>query len=386
VEATDLQAALERASGRNLSAFFGDWIVGGGGHPAFQVSQRYSPERKAVDLTIRQVQADLPFENSFSLPVDVEVVTASGSKVHKVDVSGWTTRVSLPAGAEPLYVAFDKGGWLVAEVDHERPLSQVLLQLARGGVAEKLRAARQLADDHPRNAEAAGALAALVGDPRAHWGVRQEAARGLGAIGGESAAAALVKALRDPDARVRRSAALALGVAGGRGTVEALRRTVETDKAEDVVAAAEYALGLLDAPGAAEFLKAQLARESRWWEAVRVGALLGLAELEDPALVPVFRPYLEPTHVADVRRAALDGWSRAAPADNDLARRLRELVNDRTASVRDLAIGKLGEMHREEDLLFLRDFAAQELDQDLAAAARSAVEQIEAFVKKESAE
>jgi aminopeptidase N len=386
VEATDLQAALERASGRNLSAFFGDWIVGGGGHPAFQVSQRYSPERNAVDLTIRQVQADLPFENSFTLPVDVEVVTASGSKVHKVEVTGWTTRVSLPADAEPLYVAFDKGGWLVADVDHERPLSQALLQLARGGVAEKLRAARQLADDYARDAEATGALAALVGDPQAHWGVRQEAARGLGAMGGESATAALQKALRDPDARVRRSAALALGVAAGRGTVEALRRAVETDKAEDVVAAAEYALGLLDAPGAADFLKAQLARESRWWEAVRVGALLGLGELEDPALVPVFRPYVEPTHVAEVRQAALDGWSRAAPADNDLAARLRELVNDRTTTVRDLAISKLGGMHREEDLAFLRDFAAQELDQDLAAAARSAVEQIEGFVKKESAE
>ncbi|HEY7513012.1 MAG TPA: HEAT repeat domain-containing protein, partial [Vicinamibacteria bacterium] len=220
----------------------------------------------------------------------------------------------------------------------------------------------------------------------AFWGVRQEAARGLGKIGGESAIAALRQALRDPDARIRRSAALALGEAGGRGTPEALRRTVETDKAEDVVAAAEYSLGQLDAPGAAEFLKAQLARESRWWESVRLGALLGLAELEDPALVPVFRPYVETSHVAEVRLAALEGWSRAAPVDPTLAARLRELTNDRTTNVRALAIAKLGEMHREEDLAFLRDFAAQELDNDLAAAARSAAEEIEGFVKKDRAE
>ncbi len=386
VEADDLQSTLERASGRSLSAFFGDWIVGGGGHPAFKVAQRYSPERKAVDLTIRQVQADLPFENAFTLPVDVEVVTASGSKTHTVDVSGWTTRVSLPTDGVPLYVVFDKGGWLVADVTHERPLSEVLAQLARGEVSERLRAARQLADDHSRSVPAVGALAAVLGDAKGFWGVRQEAARGLGAMGGEIAVAALQKALRDPDARVRRSAALALGDAGGRGTVEALRRAVETDTAEDVVAVAAHSLGRLRAPGATEFLKTQLGRESRWWESVRLGALLGLAELEDPALVPVFRPYVEPTYVAEVRLAALDGWSRAAPADGALAARLRELVNDRTTNVRALAISTLGEMHREEDLAFLRDFAAQELDGDLAAAARSAVEEIEAFVKKERTE
>jgi aminopeptidase N len=386
VEATELQSSLERASGRSLAAFFGDWIVGGGGHPVFQVAQRYSPRRKAVDLTIRQVQADQPFENSFTLPVDVEVATASGTKVHRVDVSGWTTRVSLPADAPPLYVAFDKGGWLVADVSHERPLSEVLAQLARGGVAEKLRAARQLAEDNPRSAPAVGALAAVLADPREFWGVRQEAARGLGAMAGETAVAALQKALRDSDARVRRSAALALGEAGGRGTAEALRAAVEKDKAEDVAAVAAHALGRLGAPGAAEFLKAQLPRESRWWESVRLGALLGLAELEDPALVPVFRPYVETTHTAEVRLAALDGWSRAAPADEALAARLRGLVHDRTSNVRAAAIGKLGEMHREEDLAFLRDFAAEEPDNDLAAAARAAVEGIEAFVKKEGAE
>jgi HEAT repeat protein len=197
---------------------------------------------------------------------------------------------------------------------------------------------------------------------------------------------ALQKALRDSDARVRRSAALALGEAGGRGTAEALRAAVEKDKAEDVAAVAAHALGRLGAPGAAEFLKAQLPRESRWWESVRLGALLGLAELEDPALVPVFRPYVETTHTAEVRLAALDGWSRAAPADEALAARLRGLVHDRTSNVRAAAIGKLGEMHREEDLAFLRDFAAEEPDNDLAAAARAAVEGIEAFVKKEGAE
>ena len=53
-----------------------------------------------MDLTVKQIQADLPFENEFRLPVDVEIADASGVKTHRVELSGWSTTVALPA-AEP---------------------------------------------------------------------------------------------------------------------------------------------------------------------------------------------------------------------------------------------------------------------------------------------
>ncbi len=68
VDSADLKEAIERAAGRNLTWFFEDWVVGGGGHPRFDVSYRWSPERKQVDLTVKQIQADLPFENEFRPP------------------------------------------------------------------------------------------------------------------------------------------------------------------------------------------------------------------------------------------------------------------------------------------------------------------------------
>jgi aminopeptidase N len=46
VDSADLKEAIERAAGRNLSWFFEDWVVGGGGHPRFEVSYRWAPERK----------------------------------------------------------------------------------------------------------------------------------------------------------------------------------------------------------------------------------------------------------------------------------------------------------------------------------------------------
>ena len=192
MESADLEAALREASGRNLRPFFEDWIRGGGGHPSFVVSYRYVPARQQVDLGIRQVHADLPFENAFNLPVQVEVVTAGGARLHEVTIDGWSTQVSLPADGRPSYVVFDKGGWLVSEVLQERPLEEALRQLAGGGLAEKLRAAREISQRFARRSEAVSALAAILADPRAHWGLRQEAAVDLGRMGGEAAVAALV--------------------------------------------------------------------------------------------------------------------------------------------------------------------------------------------------
>jgi aminopeptidase N len=174
VEAADFQAAVERQTGRNLSWFFDDWIVGGGGHPVFDVSYRWAPERRQVDLTVEQIQTDLPFENLFRLPVEVEVVTAGGSRTHSVQLDEWTTRVSLPAESRPLAVVFDKGNWLVAEARVTRSLEEVLYQLDHGDLAARLQAARQLAGDFSRRPRATAALSRLLADPKAHWGLRQE--------------------------------------------------------------------------------------------------------------------------------------------------------------------------------------------------------------------
>jgi aminopeptidase N len=168
VESTDLLQAFRDTTGRNLAWFFDDWIVVGGGHPAFDVSYTWDPARKQVDLTVRQVQADLPFENDFSLPVDVEVVTGSGASTHTIQVSGWSTLVSLPADARPSAVIFDRGGWIVADVRFPRSLDELLRVLATGGLAERLRAARQLATDYPTIPEGVTALAGVLGDATAH--------------------------------------------------------------------------------------------------------------------------------------------------------------------------------------------------------------------------
>jgi len=381
VESSDLEAALRESSGRNLRPFFEDWIRGGGGHPAFSVRYRYAPERKQIDLSIRQIHADLPFENAFHLPVQVEVVTDSGPRVHEVAVDGWSTQVSLPADSRPRYVVFDKGGWIVGDVAYERPLDEALRQLAGGGLPEKLRAAREISVRFPRRPEAVAALAAILSDPAAHWGLRQEAAVDLGRMGGDAAARALVGGSNDADRRARRAVALGLAAAGGAAADATLRRMVETDPAEEVIAVAAAGVGTLRGPGARAFLERQLARPSTWWDAIQIGAVQGLANLDDPALGPVFDRHLDPRRSRHLRQVALAGWIASAPDDPRLPARLRELARDRNLVIRAAALGGLGALHRGEDIAFLREYAASEPDENLAVAARDAADSIEAFTK-----
>ena len=106
---------------------------------------------------------------------------------------------------------------------------------------------------------------------------------------------------------------------------------------------------------------------------------MGLAELEDPALVSTFREFVITRYQRQVRMAALDGWFRAAPNDPRLASLLRKMTGDRNRSVRFAALKKLGKLHRRKDLGFLRQYAVEEPDPNLAQEARNAIEMIAAF-------
>jgi len=378
VDSADLKEAIDRAAGRNLSWFFEDWVVGGGGHPRFDVSYRWSPERKQVDLTVKQIQADLPFENEFRLPVEIEIADAGGARTHSVELSGWTTTVALPAENRPTRVTFDKGGWLVCEVAYARPIAEVLAELSGGDLAARLRAARQLANDFGTDPRSVDALTKLLADPAAHWGLKQEAALDLGRIGGSAGAAPLVRALGSPDPRVRRAVALALGEAGEVSAAEALRGSIETDRAEDVVAAAEISLGRLRAPGAKDYLTRQLSRDSRWWDSVRLGALIGLSKLGDPALGGTFEKYIAPTYVADVRLVALKGWEASAPGDPKLAASLRTLTSDLNRNVRLDAIQRLGKLHRTGDLDLL-EALTKDPDPNVVVFAQDGIDETKSF-------
>jgi HEAT repeat protein len=229
------------------------------------------------------------------------------------------------------------------------------------------------------------ALSRTLADPAAHWGLKQEAALDLGRAGGADAARALEKALSpasEPNPRVRRAVALGLGECGQPSSAAALRRAIESDRAEDVIGASAISLGRLGGAGTKDVLIRQLSRTSRWWDSIRVSALTGLGKLRDASLAAVFAPYTDAQYVSDVRAAAVAAWADSAPDDPRLTETLRRLTSDRNRNIREDAVKRLGAQHHESDLPLLRELAVDP-DPTIAYFAKEGVEDTEKFVRKD---
>ena len=113
---------------------------------------------------------------------------------------------------------------------------------------------------------------------------------------------------------------------------------------------------------------------------MRLGALIGLGKLQDPALASAFENYAAPAYNQDVRIAALNGWQAAAPEDPKLAAALRGLTADRNRSVRLAAIQALGKLHREEDRSVL-EALQKDPDPNVVVFATDGIGELDAFAK-----
>lgn len=86
VESTDLQKAMEDASGRNLDWFFSQWVYSGG-HPKLDVREIYDRNTRTLRLVIRQIQTpDKITPAAFRLPLEVEIKTGNSSRTEKLDI------------------------------------------------------------------------------------------------------------------------------------------------------------------------------------------------------------------------------------------------------------------------------------------------------------
>lgn len=129
-----------------------------------------------------------------------------------------------------------------------------------------------------RDAGQAGAIADFLGDSDPE--IRAQAAKLLGDVRHAAAADALVPLLRDPAARVRFFAAEALGRIGHRPAVQPLVQMLEANDDEDVYLRQAGATALAHI-GDAGALGALSDHPSR---AVRIGAVIALRRMKDPAV------------------------------------------------------------------------------------------------------
>jgi aminopeptidase N len=358
----DFQRDMERATGRDLSAFFDQWVRRAG-VPAFQVSYVVDSSARTLTLTARQVQPRDSLTGLFDADVDIEVLTTAGVVRGMMPIRGEISSLTVSLPALPQSIRWDKGNWLLDVVDFPRPTVMLAYQLAHD-------------DDILGRIEAAGLLAERQGDPKAvpalriavlsdaSPAVRSHASTALGALGADSGAIdALLRATNDADARVRQAAATAIGDAVtramrrdivasdtmmrvGPGDVpqarQRLRQLVSSDPSGYVRGAALVAYAAISPEDALSVIEPVLSRES-WLDMDRTAAVNALARVDTPESWSATLRFLATGTSRRTRDAAIASLvTRASGREPELATALAPLLNSDDLFIRTAAASALG--------------------------------------------
>ena len=247
---------------------------------------------------------------------------------------------------------------------HTAPLAG-LAELADNAVTALVGTAADKDTGHAEALDTLGLAALIAALKDSDAGVRRAAAQSLGNIESARAVDALVAALGDDDVDVRRSVIWALG------EIEDIRATpallpLLKDRDAEVRKTTAWALGNIEDPRAADGLAGALSDES---VEVRKTAAWAIGEL-DLEVAP--QRLIDAMRDADpeVRKTAV--WAVGEMGDARAVPALRDMLADASAEVRSGAIHALGEIRDAAALQALID-AMQSQDADVRRAAAQAL-------------
>ncbi len=107
VESTDLKAAMEEASGRDLDWFFDQWVYKAG-HPKLDVKHVWDPAAKTLRVTVTQNQkADAITPAAFRLPLDIEFTIGTEKQIEKINITKRVERFEFKLSARPDKIEVD---------------------------------------------------------------------------------------------------------------------------------------------------------------------------------------------------------------------------------------------------------------------------------------
>lgn len=206
-ETADLRQTFERLYGVSLERFFHDWTERPG-HPKLLVESEWLPKQRRMKFHVKQTQDAEPFE----IPVRIDLGQTKGNSPTT------TTAVSrlmserefteyVDVAGKPDVILVDPEFTLLAEITQKQPESFWKNQLETADVAARIRATNHFGQTRTDNSRKA--LAACL-DSQAFYGVRADAAKGLGKLQGDIAKTALLKGLKDDNAKVRKACVEAL--------------------------------------------------------------------------------------------------------------------------------------------------------------------------------
>ncbi len=308
VSTEDLRIAIEEATGQSMDAFFDQWVYKMG-HPVFEVSKSYDAAKKQLSMSVKQVQKKdmtslFPQVKYFQTPVDIEIRTASGTRVETVFIKPQTENsFTFDVDSKPVLVDFDNEGTLIKELRFEKSVRELLFQLKNDrdvigrnwAMNELVKIARKKETPAPEKAiVVTSVLEASKTDP--FWRIRRAAIRNLRALVAPPAnrtqavdspvkinattTKRLIDSTRDAKSLVRAEAISFLGETKDPAHYAIYQRALTSDKSYTVIDRAAVAIAQTKNPGAYSVLR-KLAQTASWKNRVQIAGLNGLAELGD---------------------------------------------------------------------------------------------------------
>lgn len=107
----DLREAFEQASGKSLRSFFARWVYASG-HPQYELTWRWRPKQKGVEIYLKQSQSSQAFHD----PIPVVITTNAGTMTADVTPASKTYVQFVRSSQKPTRVEVDPNNTLLKEV------------------------------------------------------------------------------------------------------------------------------------------------------------------------------------------------------------------------------------------------------------------------------
>jgi aminopeptidase N len=298
VSTEDLRIAVEEASGQSMDWFFDQWLYKMG-HPVFDVTQSYDDAKKQLTLNVKQTQKidttnAYPQTDFFQSFVDVEI----DNKIERVWMEPKAENVfTFTVGAKPKLVNWDYESTLLKEMKFEKPVDDLLYQMANDkDVLGRRWAMSELEAKAKAGTERDRIVTALVtsAEKDPFWRIRRAALSVIANIyspdprpGQERAAfkldgpveQAVIRLTKDPKSLIRGDAIELLGETQDKKYADIFVPALN-DQSYEVIDQAAAGLGRVKDPRALDALM-KLTTTKSWKGRVMIAGLNGLAELGD---------------------------------------------------------------------------------------------------------
>jgi aminopeptidase N len=405
VETIDLLRAIEKATGRNLTFLFDQYIYRGG-FPEYKVAYSWDNEAKLAKLTITQAhmngKEEEPDRFDLKIPIAFSLVKRKRVSVLQtltVRVHEKTQTFYVPLSEKPSFISFDAGNNTLKKVTLEYLLPELKAQLHHDpDPVSRIYAAEAIAQKS--TLEAVKALSqALTED--SFWGVRSDVARLLATIKLDRAFSSLVVGLKDPEARVRRMVVEAIASYKTSQSYKVLKPIAEKgDPSYSVEAAALQGMGTISASASQDkpkdekvikLLKTVLKERGGWNEAVRCGAIAGLSQLKSSvAALEILLDYTaigtpQPLRLATIRALGSIAQGQAPAQLDQIVERLSTLSDEAFFLTQVSVVIALGQLETPKAIGILRRLANRTPDGRVRRMAEETLQKVQSAVGADQA-